>query len=401
MRKPILLVIILSVVLQTSAQCDTCTGFTLHINAKGLQGKDTIVFVYSDCIWGIKSNKIELQKGTAKLSGNINKATEGIIFINPQSRLMDGASVIRFIIEPKNIKISFVANNYNVTDLNISGSSSQLEKTAWDIKMKPNEDMEQVYLRRLNKLAKDKTEKQTELAKEEQNIFITIDSLKHLRAFGSLKFVNANPKSYFSGYLLSRYKKILPIDTLTAAFTSLSASVKSSELGLSLLDYLLKKTNNTTFIKNNTSDKFYNILDKTTNLFDLSLNNENGQKIDFLKFRGKIIVIDFWASWCAPCLKNIPYLRLLIEEFRNQPIEFVSVFMEKDLSKWKSTIIRYNYPGTNLIDEDGLMCTFFKVLAPPRYMIFSPTGIPLDTDAPHPTNNLLREKLSQYLQSLK
>ena len=50
----------------------------------------------------------------------------------------------------------------------------------------------------------------------------------------------------------------------------------------------------------------------------ITMTDLNGNKVEFSKFRGKYVYIDMWASWCAPCIREIPYLKKLEEELKNE-----------------------------------------------------------------------------------
>jgi len=62
--------------------------------------------------------------------------------------------------------------------------------------------------------------------------------------------------------------------------------------------------------------------------------------------RGKVVLIDFWASWCAPCILAIPHLSQLQEKYRARGFQVVGVSMDDSANTTKETMqkIRFNYP---------------------------------------------------------
>ena len=94
--------------------------------------------------------------------------------------------------------------------------------------------------------------------------------------------------------------------------------------------------------------------------------------------RGKIIVLEFWATWCGPCVAAIPHLNKLAEKFKDQPVQFIAITKEKepvvarflkekpikawigldtDSSMFKAYGITY-IPRTVQVDKDGVLLGF-------------------------------------------
>ena len=112
---------------------------------------------------------------------------------------------------------------------------------------------------------------------------------------------------------------------------------------------------------------------------NIELDSPEGQKISLQSLRGKIVLIDFWASWCKPCRMENPNVVRLYKEFKNKGFEVFSVSLDKskddwikaikddgltwthvsDLGFWQSSVVKlYNVTGipqTYLIDKSGVI----------------------------------------------
>lgn len=70
-----------------------------------------------------------------------------------------------------------------------------------------------------------------------------------------------------------------------------------------------------------------------TKTLDMKFTAIDGTIIDLTKMRGKVILIDFWASWCSPCIAEIPHLKAMYDKYRNQGFEVIGIAMDEESAK--------------------------------------------------------------------
>lgn len=67
---------------------------------------------------------------------------------------------------------------------------------------------------------------------------------------------------------------------------------------------------------------------------DFTFQNVKGKKVSLSKYKGKVLVLDFWASWCGPCRAEIPKMKKIYEEYKSKGVEFLSVSIDAKKEAW-------------------------------------------------------------------
>jgi thiol-disulfide isomerase/thioredoxin len=100
----------------------------------------------------------------------------------------------------------------------------------------------------------------------------------------------------------------------------------------------------------------------------------NGDTIALDQLAGKVVVMDFWATWCPPCRESVPELKALTQKYPHDKLVVVSFSADSDEQAWKSFIAQKNMDWAQYWDHDGCIRDKFGVNAFPTYLVIDPEG---------------------------
>ena len=89
------------------------------------------------------------------------------------------------------------------------------------------------------------------------------------------------------------------------------------------------------------------------NAADLSLPDQNGKTVSLSEFKGKVVLLDFWASWCGPCRHNNPKLVKLYNKYHEKGFEIYGVSLDEDMKSWKKAVRNDKLNWVQVIDDKG------------------------------------------------
>ena len=126
--------------------------------------------------------------------------------------------------------------------------------------------------------------------------------------------------------------------------------------------------------------------------YDLILRGEDGKDFGLDDFKGKVVYVDIWASWCGPCRQQFPYAKKLhdsLSKSERKKIEFLYISIDNTETKWKDALKKLGLQGKQGFSPGGWgsdVTKVFKISSIPRYLIFNKKGELVDHNAPRPAN---------------
>ena len=134
---------------------------------------------------------------------------------------------------------------------------------------------------------------------------------------------------------------------------------------------------------------------------NFSYPDNKGQQVSLASFKGKVVLIDVWATWCGPCKAELPHLKKLEEEMKEKEVAFVSISVdaEKDLQKWKDFIVKESLGGIQLFaGPQNDVSNSYDIKTIPRFLVFDKKGNIVSVDAPRPSGSELKLLLENELK---
>jgi thiol-disulfide isomerase/thioredoxin len=90
---------------------------------------------------------------------------------------------------------------------------------------------------------------------------------------------------------------------------------------------------------------------------------------------GRVVLIDFWATWCGPCNEELPHMKKIAKEFAGEPLVILSVSWDSDDAKWRQFIQKNDMTWEQYRDADHALTNEFGVQAIPYYFTIDTDGV--------------------------
>ena len=309
------------------------------------QNTDELVLRYIDIDGKHISDTLEIKNNKFQATGNLEGVQKVLLTGNIQSGGMEDPNLGYFFIEPGNIEVQVEEDNFK--EIKIVGSNSQKEFEKVKSKTKP------IRLK-LDSISNNKSANSNDL------LIAGNEKIQKIE----LNYAIENPESSLSPYFLNFYQRSIPIDSVQNIFSSFSANNKQSLDGKKIHSFLKKM-----IVKVDDAAPDFNVVDIS------------GNKLSLDSFKGKYLLIDFWADWCKPCIAKFPEVKSLINEYSDKGLEVLFVSFDETEDDWKKGVKKYDlnnwdhtFVGFNNIDSKESIGYQFDIKPIPAYILIDPNG---------------------------
>ena len=104
------------------------------------------------------------------------------------------------------------------------------------------------------------------------------------------------------------------------------------------------------------------------------VNTLGGKQFNLDEMNGRVVLIDFWATWCGPCNVELPHMKQLAAKYANEPFELISISWDADEAKWKQFIATNGMTWNQYRDADHAVTNAFGINAIPHYFTIDANG---------------------------
>jgi thiol-disulfide isomerase/thioredoxin len=218
-----------------------------------------------------------------------------------------------FFIEKGKIKIE--GTNEELTHTKVTGTPNNNDYAYTHSRMNNYYDRVALLRTRLKEIG------DTSL-QEYKEVFDQIASLYDSVFLFENDYVAHHPNSFAGGMLLWLIADKIPVPKLDEYYNNLGQDVKR----LSILSKMPTKI----------EGKKRSVIGSPAP--DFIMNDINGKPIRLSDYRGKYVLLDFWASWCVPCRQDNPYVKAAYEKFRDKNFVVIGVSVDEDGKRWKEAV---------------------------------------------------------------
>lgn len=379
--------IILSAVLLSPLALMAQSDFTLKGNAKSVANGNKIYLVYAENGQRLTDSAI-VNNGTFEFKGKVSSPVTGNLFnnVNPykkgaNTKNMDFTSLY---VEPGNITVNSVDSLRSSV---VGGAPVNIDNVKLNALLKPLTDQEKA----LNEEYAGYTKEQKEDKALVDVLIGKFNLIKDQKSPIYLSFIKDNPKSYISlvqlNSLAGNDKVVGEVEKL---YAGLSPELKAAKIGQGI-PAAIEATKKTAV---------------GITAMDFTQNDPDGKPVKLSDFKGKYVLIDFWASWCGPCRQENPNLVEAYQKFKDKNFTVLGISLDGGNTRttkeqWLKAVEDDKLTWTHVSDLQGWNNEVSKawgIKGIPANFLIDPNGKIVAKDL---RGGALHAKLSEILDKTK
>lgn len=239
----------------------------------------------------------------------------------------------------------------SVDNLQVSGSKTNAEAVAYAQMIKPLLEEDKLLSAQYGKVSGVE-----ELKREEKSLNIARQKMAL-----AINHISSHRESAFSLNMVAEHCRLGTYESVLKMYDLLGKKMKSSSEGKRVAERLA-------ILKRSALGE---------KMKDFTLDDPDGKPVSMAAFKGKYVLIDFWASWCYPCREEIPNLIKNYDAFKGENFTILSISLDEHHDKWLKALAVHKMPWAQVVDPknwDGELATYYGLKGIPSTLLIDPKG---------------------------
>jgi len=337
------------------------------ITAKVAHMTDSVVYLNYGTMASSKTDTAKVVNGTFSFKGHVEEPTPGFIFTKTYKITID--------LYVENTPISIVADENERYNTIVTGTGAATQEfEAFSQKLMDNRKR---TIALYQKAADTQKAGDSVMAKV---LLAKADSQYRSEAQVRINYIGEHPKSYVGAKELLAYTSTLTLPDAIKKFDKLDPSIKQTNIGKEIAARI----------------ELLSKVEAGKPAQEFTQSTPDGKKVKLADYKGKYVLIDFWASWCGPCRAENPNLLKQYKMYNGKGFDILGVSLDKDRDPWVKAVAQDALPWTQVSDLKGWnneVAVLYGIRGVPATFLVDPSGKIIATD-------LRGETLNHKLESL-